>query len=388
MMPARGYDVIVVGLGSMGGSAACELASRGLSVLGLERYWPGHDRGSAHGDSRIVRQSYFEGAAYVPLLQRAYAGWRELENESESELLTLCGGVYIGDPDSQVFTGSLQSAQVHGLEHEVLDADQIHERFPPMLPRSHARGLFEANAGFTRPERTVLANIDVARRRGADLRFDEPVTGWTAADGSVEVRTERGRYQANRLVLCPGAWAPEVLAEYAFPITIQRQVVYWFSPDFTAGVPYAAYASDAHPVFIEETDGNREMYGFPMMDGPEGGMKVAFFNTGVETSPTAVDREVHEAEIEAMRVRALQLFPALTGPLVKAQTCLYSTTPDAHFVIGTLPDRPQVAIAAGFSGHGFKFVPVVGEILAELVVDGATAHDLELFRLDRPTLAR
>ena len=129
----------------------------------------------------------------------------------------------------------------------MLDADQIHSRFPPMLPRSHARGLFEANAGFTRPERTVLANIDVARRRGADLRFDEPVTDWTATAGSVEVRTERGHYLASRLVLCPGAWAPELLAEYAFPITVQRQVVYWFSPEFTAGVPYAAYTSDAHP---------------------------------------------------------------------------------------------------------------------------------------------
>ena len=387
-MPPSGYDVIVVGLGSMGGSAARELASRGLSVLGLEKYRPAHDRGSAHGDSRIIRQSYFEGAAYVPLLQRAYAGWRELEDESGSDLLTLCGGVYVGDADNPVFAGALRSAQIHGLEHEVLDAGQIHSRFPPMLPRSHARGLFEANAGFTRPERTVLANIDVARRGGADLRFDEPVTDWTATNGSVEVRTERGHYRASRLVLCPGAWAPEMLAEYAFPITVQRQVVYWFSPEFTAGVPYAAYTSDAHPVFIEETDGNGVVYGFPMIDGPDGGMKIAYFDTGIETSPNAVDRAVHGAEVEAMRLRALQLFPSLSGPLLKAQTCLYSTTPDAHFIIGTLPDRPQVAIAVGFSGHGFKFVPVVGEILADLVLDGASAHDLELFRLDRPALTR
>ena len=274
-------------------------------------------------------------------------------------------------------------AQVHGLEHEVLDADQIHERFPPMRPRSHARGLFEANAGFTRPERTVLANISVARRRGADLRFDESVTSWAATGGRVEVHTERGHYQASRLVLCPGAWAAELLAEYAFPIAIQRQVVYWFSPEFTASVPYAAYSSDAHPVFIEKTDGNRDMYGFPMIDGPHGGMKIAYFDTGIETTPTAVDREVHDAEIEAMRVRAVPLLPALTGPLVKAKTCLYSTTPDAHFIIGRLSDRPEVAIAVGFSGHGFKFVPVVGEILADLVVDGATAHDLDLFRLHR-----
>ena len=234
----------------------------------------------------------------------------------------------------------------------------------------------------------MLADIDVARRRGADLRFDEPVTSWTATGGSVEVRTEQGRYSGSRLVLCPGAWAGELLAEYAFPITIQRQVVYWISPVFTARLPYAAYTSDAQPVFIEETDGNRVVYGFPMIDGPDGGMKIAYFDTGIETSPDAVDREIHDAEVDAMRVRALQLFPALTGPLVKAQACLYSTTPDSHFIIGALPDRPQVAIAVGFSGHGFKFVPVVGEILADLVIDGASAHDLGLFRLDRPALAR
>lgn len=381
------YDVIVVGLGSMGGAAARELASRGLSVLGLETFWPGHDRGSGHGGSRIIRQSYFEGPAYVPLLQRAYAKWVELQAESGRDLLTLCGGLYVGDPASPVFTGARASAELHGLDHEVLSADEIRLRFPTLRPRDHALGLYEANAGFTRPEQTVLANIDLARRHGAELHFGEPVLAWSATpDGGVEVRTGTGRYGADTLVLCPGAWAPQLLAAYAFPITIQRQVVYWLTPDFTSEIPYGRYASPDHPVFIEETDYNREFYGFPMTDGPDGGMKVAFFDTGVATTPETIDREIHAPEVNEVRDRALQLIPRLTGPLVTAQTCLYATTPDRHFIIGRLPDHPQVAVACGFSGHGFKFVPVVGEILADLVVDGRTAHNLELFGLDRPAI--
>jgi sarcosine oxidase len=381
------YDVIVVGLGSMGGAAANQLAARGLRVLGLETFGPAHDQGSAHGGSRIVRQSYFEHPGYVPLLQRAYQGWRELEADSGRELLTLCGGIYIGDPASPVFSGARASAQLHGLEHDVLTAAEIRARFPTMRPRDHVMGLYEANAGFTRPEQTVLGNIDVARRRGAELRFGEPILEWSArAGGGAEVVTAAGRYGAASLVLCPGAWAPQLLAAYAFPLTIQRQVVYWLSPEFTAEVPYQRYTSGEHPVFIEETDHNRELYGFPMIDGPAGGMKVAFFDTGEITTPQTIDRTINPAEVNEVRTRGLQLFPRLTGPLVKGSTCMYSTTPDHHFIIGVLPDLPQVAVACGFSGHGFKFVPVVGEILADLVTDGRTAHDLSLFALDRPAL--
>lgn len=381
------HDVIVVGLGSMGGAAARELASRGWSVLGLESFGPAHDQGSGHGGSRIIRQSYFESPAYVPLLQRAYAGWAELEAESGRDLLTLCGGLYVGDPASPVFAGARSSAELHGLDHEVLRADEIRARFPTLHPRDHAIGVYEANAGFTRPEQTVLANIDLARRHGAELRFGEPVLDWSPTpDGGVAVVTGTGRYGAGALVLCPGAWAPQLLADYSLPITVQRQVVYWLTPDFTPAVPYERYASPDHPVFIEETDHNREFYGFPMMDGPAGGLKVAFFDTGITTTPETVDREIHADEVAEVRARAVQLLPRLTGPLVAAQTCLYATTPDQHFIIGRLPDHPQVAVACGFSGHGFKFVPVVGEILADLVVDGSTAHDLGLFSLDRPVL--
>lgn len=384
----RTYDVIVIGVGSMGGAAANQLARRGLDVLGLETFWPGHDQGSAHGGSRIVRQSYFEGPAYVPLLRRAYDGWYELQESSGRELLTLCGGLYLGDPQSTVFTGSLLAAQLHGLEHEVLDADEIRRRFPTMGPADHAVGLYERNAGFVRPEETTLANADLARRHGADLRYGEPVTHWSATPGGgVEVVTPQGTYGADSLVVTAGAWAPQLLAEHGFPIAIERQIMFWLAPEYTDAAPYSSYAAENHPVYIEETDGNGELYGFPMADGPDGGMKLAFFRLqGSPTTPQTIDRVVRDGEAEAMRARARQLFPNLTGPVVQAKTCMYATTPDQDFIIGTLPGTPQVSIACGFSGHGFKFVPVVGEILADLVTDGHTAHDLSLFDPTREAL--
>ena len=378
------FDVIVVGVGSMGSAAVHTLAARGLRVLGLESFGPAHDRGSAHGGSRIIRQAYFEGAAYVPLLQRAFAGWSELQEESGRDLVRLCGGLYVGDPDNGVVTGSREAARVHGLPHEVLDAAEIRSRFPTMNPRDHAVGVYEPNAGYVRPEETVLAGMDLARRHGAELHFDEPVRGWRATPGgAVEVTTARGTYGADRLVLTPGAWAPDLLPGRA-PIEVERQVFYWFAPDLTPRVPYASYA-DGHPVYIEETDGNGMVYGFPMIDGPAGGLKLAFYRQNIGlTTPDTIDRTIHAEEVDAIRHRALQLFPGLTGPLLRAATCMYASAPDDHFVVGPLDGLPQVVVACGFSGHGFKFVPVVGEIVADLVQAGATAHDIDLFDPRRP----
>jgi sarcosine oxidase len=382
------YDVLVVGLGSMGGAAAGTLAARGLRVLGLETFGPAHDQGSAHGGTRIVRQSYYESPAYVPLLRRAYEGWKELAQESGRDLLRLCGGIYIGDPQSPVFTGSLASARLHGLEHEVLDAAEIAARFPTMRPPEHALGLYEANAGYVRPEETVLANVDLARREGADLRFFEPVTHWAPTQGGgVEVVTSRGRYGAERLVLAPGAWVSTLLPQ-PVPIVVERQIFYWFDPDFTAKVPYEAYV-EGHPVYLEETDGNGQLYGFPMVDGPAGGLKLAFYrqNHGLTTTPQTIDRTIHAEEIEEMVQRSRQLFPHLSGRLVKASTCMYASAPDDAFVLGPLGGIPQVVLACGFSGHGFKFVPVVGEIVADLVQTGTTPHDIALFDVARPAFS-
>ena len=377
-------DVIVVGLGSMGSAAAHTLAARGMRVLGLETFEPAHDQGSAHGGTRIVRQAYFEGPGYVPMLRGAFDGWRELQEQSGRDLVRLCGGIYIGDPESVIFKGSLEAALAYGLPHEVLDAAEIRNRFPTMNPADHAVGLYETNAGYVRPEETVLAGVELAQRHGARLHFEEPVVKWThTRGGGVVVNTTRGHYGADHLVLAPGAWAPH-LFPMPVPIAVERQMFYWFEPDFTAGVPYFRYAAD-HPVYIEETDGNGIIYGFPMVDGPVGGLKLAFYRQNVgTTTPQTIDRTVHQEEVDAMRRRARQLFPHLTGRLVKAATCMYASAPDDHFVIGKLHDAPQVVVACGFSGHGFKFVPVIGQIVADLVQTGSTAYDISMFDLYRP----
>ncbi|WP_147105966.1 N-methyl-L-tryptophan oxidase [Nesterenkonia populi] len=381
------FDVIVVGLGSMGAAAAKELAGRGAKVLGLETYRPGHDQGSAHGGTRIIRQSYFEDPAYVPLLFSAYEGFRRLEDESGRGLMNLCGGIYIGHPESQTFAGSLAAAQLHGLDHEVLSADRIRARFPTMDPHEDALGLFEQQAGYVRPEETVIANAEVAQGHGADLRFGQRVLGWKpAAGGGAEVTTAAGTYGADRLVIAPGAWAPELLSDLSLPLSIERMVFHWFAPDFDA-VRYESWSEESHPVYVEQTYDNHQIYGFPMTDGPDGGFKLGFFRLGTPTSADSVDRHVTDEENHRMQARAQELFPHLSGESVMAKTCLYSVTPDKHFVIGQHPEHEQVSLACGFSGHGFKFVPVVGEILADLALAGTTEHPISLFDPSREALA-
>ncbi|WP_193048665.1 N-methyl-L-tryptophan oxidase [Mycolicibacterium baixiangningiae] len=367
------YDVIVIGLGGMGSAAAYHLAARGQRVLGLEKFTPAHDKGSSHGGSRIIRQSYFEDPAYVPLLLRAYELWEQLATDSAREVYRLTGGLFIGPPDCLTVAGSLLASRQWGLPHEVLDADEIRTRYPAFTPRGGDIALFEAKAGFARPEMTVQAHLDLAEHAGATLRFGEEVTGWTATDGGVRVTTATGTYTAGQLVVCPGAWAPKLLAEFGIPITVERQVLYWLDP--VGGVdPFVG-----HPIFIAENERAEQIYGFPAIDGPGGGVKVAFFRKGVVCTPETIDRVVHDQEIREMRDEVARLLPALDGPCVHSATCMYSNTPDQHFVIARHPDSVNVTVACGFSGHGFKFVPVVGEILADLATTGTTAHPIDLF---------
>ncbi|KAA0108512.1 N-methyl-L-tryptophan oxidase [Mycolicibacterium sp. P9-22] len=372
-MSDNSYDVIVVGLGGMGSAAAYHLARRGVRVLGLEKFTPAHDRGSSHGGSRIIRQSYFEDPAYVPLLLRAYELWAELQQSTGQEVYRLTGGVFVGPPDCLTVAGSLRAALEWELPHEMLDATELRRRFPTFTPGPGDAALYEAKAGFARPEMTVQAHLDLAARAGATLRFGEEVQMWADGPHGVTVTTATGSYTAGQLVVCPGAWAPDLLTELGIPITIERQVLYWLDP---AGgtAPF-----EDHPIFINENALGQQIYGFPAIDGPAGGVKVAFFRKGQVCTPETIDRTVQPQEIDEMRERATELLPALTGPAVHTATCMYSNTPDEHFVI-TRPDRyTNVTVACGFSGHGFKFVPVVGEVLADLATTGTTGHPIGLF---------
>jgi sarcosine oxidase len=367
------YDVIVIGLGGMGSAAAYHLATRGQRVLGLEKFTPAHDKGSSHGGSRIIRQSYFEDPAYVPLLLRSYELWEKLAVDAQRDVYRLTGGLFIGSPDCLTVAGSLRASQEWDLPHELLDAAEIRSRYPNFTPNAGDIALYEAKAGFARPEMTVQAHIDLAARAGATLMFGEEVLDWNETAGGVTVTTANATYTAGQLVICPGAWAPQLLAEFGIPITIERQVLYWLDP--IGGTDTFV----DHPIFIAEDTDGIQIYGFPAIDGPNGGVKVAFFRKGIVCTPDTIDRTVHDHEISEMRDRVAQLVPALDGSCLHSATCMYSNTPDEHFVIARHPDCANITVACGFSGHGFKFVPVVGEILADLAIDGVTGHPISLF---------
>lgn len=367
------FDVIVVGLGGMGSAAAYHLARRGQRVLGLEKYTPAHDRGSSHGGSRIIRQSYFEDPAYVPLLLRAYELWQELADATGLEVYRMTGGLFVGPPDCLTVAGSRRAAEEWDLPHEMLSAADVGRRFPTFALADDDVALYEAKAGFARPEMTVAAHLDLAARAGATLHFGEQVVEWSDGPSGVTVATAEGTYMAGQLVICPGAWAPHLLTDLGIPITVERQVLYWLDP---VGItePF-----EQQPIFISEHAGGPQIYGFPAIDGPSGGVKVAFFRKGRECTPDTIDRQVSEQEIDEMRERVSDLLPALTGPAVHTATCMYSNTPDEHFVIARPSALTNVTVACGFSGHGFKFVPVVGEVLADLATTGSTSHPIGLF---------
>lgn len=360
------YDVIVAGLGGFGSAAAAHLASRGQRVLGLDQFPAAHANGASHGETRIVRQAYFEGTGYVPLLRRAYELWDQLSAVGEP-LLTRTGGVFLGEPGSRVFDGSLASAQQWELEHEVLEPAEVTRRFPAMRPPAGTAALFEPAAGFVSPERAVLAHLAAAARRGAELRHDEPVVSWSATAGGVQVQTGRGSYEAGHLVLAPGRWAPELLADLALPLRVERRVMHWFDPpdgvdDFRPG---------RFPVWIWDRADGTAPYGVPAVGAAGGGVK-----TSVHYSPDRPAADWTPAEIAELLA---PLLPGLGGRHLRAVDCSYTLTPDENFVVGRHRGHDNVLVACGFSGHGFKFTPVLGEVLAQLVVDGSSPFSLELF---------
>ena len=377
-MSTDSWDVIVVGLGGMGAAAAWQLAKRGQRVLGIEQFEEAHGKGSSHGSTRMIRQAYFEDPAYVPLLLRSYELWDELGSAVGRPMIFRTGGLMIGQRSSAPVAGALASAAAWGLPHELLDPAAVARRWPTLRLAPTEQAFYEANAGWVRPERTVQAHLDLARAAGAVLMTDTPALGWDVVGDGVEVRTPSGLHRAGRLVLCVGAWAPHLLARLGLPLVVERQIQHWFAPVAGTG----AFGGD-HPVYIWECDDGVQFYGFPATDGPAGGVKVAFFRRGGPADPDAFDTSVSVAEVEDMRSYVRDRVPALDAPYLRGEPCLYTTTPDEDFVIDTVPDHPQVVVAGGFSGHGFKFTPVVGELLAQLVVGGQPGLPLEPFRMTR-----
>lgn len=363
------YDVIVLGLGAMGSATVAHLAARGRRVLGLEQYQPLHAHGSTHGKGRIIREAYFEAPEYVPLVQRAYTLWRELEEQSGRQLLRITGGLNIGTPESEFVSGSKLSGDLHGLPYDYLSAGDAMARFPGLRLPEDMVAVHEPSAGVLKPEACLDAYYTVARSAGADLRFGEVVTSWSAPDGGVEVRTANDVYRADRLVITAGPWASDLLGDLGLPLQVLRIVNVHFASTYPD-----RFDIDHFPVYLMQVP-EGDYYGFPFVAGE--GVKLGRHDIGDPCTPSSIQREVGSAEIAILRNVLDRYFPGASGEVMWTLTCMYTNTPDRHFIIERHPEFEQVSYGCGFSGHGFKFASSVGEVLADLACEGATSHGIE-----------
>ena len=371
------YDVIVVGIGGMGSAACLHLARRGLRVLGLERYDIPNTLGSSHGQTRIIRLAYYESPAYVPLLVRAYELWRETGEAADERLLYTTGSIDAGPEGSGLFEGALTSCTEHGLAHEVMSSADVNRRHPGYrLPDDHPC-LFQPDGGFVLPERAIVAHVTMAQSLGADIRAREPVMEWTQLPGGgVWVRTSRGEYEAGRLILSPGAWIGDLVPSLNAVAVPERQVLGWFQPRHPEG-----FGPDAFPVAnLAFAEGR--YYLLPVWGVP--GLKIGLYHHLGETGhPDALPRDVTAEDEAALRGCISRYFPDADGPLMALHPCLFTNTPDEHFIIDTLPGAGEVLVVSACSGHGFKFASVVGEIVADLATTGRSRFDLKMFRMNR-----
>ena len=373
-------DAIVVGLGAHGSAAAWALARRGLRVVGLEAGAPGHELGSSGGRTRMIRRAYFEAPAYVPLLREARVLWHQIGESRGEPMIAVTGGLYAGGEASAVLGGSVASAAEQGLDHELLSADDVAQRWPLFQLDPGFSALWDPGAGFIHSDRAIATFLELAGAGDAELRFGERVSGWQPArDGGVEVTTDAGTYRAPHLVITAGAWAPSLLPDLALPLEIERVPVFWFEP--AAGRSSDGLGLDRLPVWIVDTaDG--AFYGFA--HEADVGLKIARHYSGdVIADPSTVDRTERPADVERVRAFMRGAMPAANGPLRRSIVCLYASTPDLHFIIDTHPTVEGVAFASACSGHGFKFAPVIGEILADLAITGRTDRPIQPFRSSR-----
>ena len=367
------YDVVVVGVGGMGSAALSHLARRGKRVLGIERFDVPHEHGSSHGLTRIIRLAYFEHSSYVPLMRRAYELWRELEAEAGEQLLHVTG-IVEGGPS--IYDGVLRACADHDIAHEALSGAEASVRFPGYRLPDDMPVVFQADGGFVVPERCIVSHVEAAQRDGAVVRARERVLEWEARENGVRVTTDRGLVEADRLVLTAGAWSQEVARLSPGLVRGVRQALAWFQPTRPD-----AFAPSSFPVFNLGLDGEH-FYGFPAFGIP--GFKLGRYDHHAPGGdPDGISREPTLDDEAPLRTFAERYFPEGAGPTIALKTCLFEPSPDEHFLIDLHPETDLAVVGAGFSGHGFKFCSVVGEILADLAIDGRTRHDIGFLRLGR-----
>lgn len=370
------HDAIVVGVGGVGSATTYQLARRGLDVLGIERYDIPHTMGSSHGSTRIIRRAQHEGPNYVPLVERAYELWRDLEDQTGRDLLTITGSVHAGAPGTDVVANAREACVTHGIDHEELSALEVNERFPGYDLPAEFEAIYQPDGGYLDCERCVTAHVEAAHANGATIRARERVIDWSETSDGVRVRTDKGRYEADELVLTAGPWTAELLPSVADDAVPVRALMAWLQP-----TEPAFFTPDRFPVFVLR-DHDEGGYGFPVHDVP--GFKFGQSGERQEVvDPDQMDHEPTAAEEELHRRFAEKFFPAGAGPTVALRPCIQSYSTDDDFVLGRAPGHDAVTVGAGFTGHGFKFASVTGEILADVATDGETDHDISAHSIDR-----
>jgi sarcosine oxidase len=370
------FDVIVVGLGAMGSSTCCELARRGAKVLGLEQFNLGHALGSSHGQSRMIRLAYYEHPDYVPLLRRAHHLWCEMEAR-HGNIFLQSGVIYMGAPDSPLISGSVGSASRYGIAHEMFDREQLASRFPHFTVPKDYVGMFEPEAGLLRPESIIQQYLSTALAAGVEVHACEPVTSWEATDSSVTVVTAKATYAAKQVVLTSGAWTGAIVRDLGVKLKVTRQIMAWFWPRQPE-----LFSPEATSSWAIDNGKGGLFYGFPILPGYPG-VKVAIHAPGAEVPPNAVIRHFLPGDDFDIRAAIRQYLPATEGPLLASSVCLYTNSPDAHFIVDRHPRHERVTMACGFSGHGFKFSSVMGEILADLALTGTSSLPITFLSLKR-----
>jgi monomeric sarcosine oxidase len=369
------WDVIVIGMGGVGSAATYHLATAGHRVLGLDQYQLAHDRGSSHGKTRIIRQAYFEHPAYVPLLRRAYDLWDDIEQQFGSQLFHRTGVVELGPENGVVIPGVLRSAAEHNLSVEQLTASEVTRRWPGISCQDDWQAVVEQNAGYLRVEDCVRAHQRLAVEAGASCVHGAIVEGWKADGGGIAVITDQGLERCERLVVAAGPWSGSLLEGSRLDLQVLRKHQYWFQTD-QPGYEH----EDGFPCFFHETPAGF-FYGFPSIDGS--GVKVARHSGGEPIDQPQQTHVSDDADRALVEDYVASYLPGVSDRLAAQAGCYYTTTPDEHFIVDTLPEQPQVTIVAGLSGHGFKFTSVLGEIASQLATSQSSTHDISLFALHR-----
>jgi len=374
------FDCMVVGLGANGASTLYHLSGTGRKIIGVDRFTPPHAHGSSHGESRIIRQAYYEDPAYVPLLRAAYKEWEKLERVSGKKLFWQTGGIMLGNKDTAVVRGSKLSADTHGIPYEYLDSPSLRQRFPAFRPAGDTVGVLEKEAGILFPEECIRTFLDQAATRGAAIHYNQPVLKIAPGKNSIEITTTKEKYSVGSLVLSAGAWTNQLLPGLQLPLSIKRQVLFWFGHNNPQDQDRFLPAN--MPIYIWEYTEGKMFYGFPDLGT---GIKIAPHHRGRGIDPDHLTQDVSQEEIREMEDIARE-YLSITPLFKTSAVCMYTNTPDENFIIDYHPQFGNIIIASPCSGHGFKFSSLTGRILSDMALRNDTGFDLSPFSISRPAI--